>query len=116
MRPRFGCSAGVGAAPAGGDGGSGRRLMGRAGGTGGIGDRDLDLVAPDAVDRLHGRAGLANQRGGILGSEEEREGHPARVGHREVPDHPRREQVIVQPWIPDPRQRLDHARLERGGH
>ena len=90
--------------------------MCRAGRPSGVGDVDPDLFAPHAADRLHGRTSLADQRGGVLWREEEREAHPAIVGDRQVPNHARGEKVVVEARIPDGGEGGDNPGFEGVGH
>ena len=88
------------------------RPVRRLRGTGGIGDVDLDIVAPDPLDSRHRRAGRAHQRGGVLGSEQEGKADLAFLTDVQVPDHAGRQKVVFQPGVLDAGQRGRHARLE----
>ena len=79
MRPRFGCSAGVGGGDrqAAGRAADGGRWVVRAGPAGLV---TVILISSRRTPSIActARAGLAHQRGGILGREQEGEAHPAR--------------------------------------
>ncbi len=81
-----------------------------------VGHGDADSLAPDPLDSLDGGAGLANERGGIVGGEQKGEAHVSLGADREIADHARGEDVVLEPGVADGGKRRRDPRLEGFRH
>src|ERR1041385_2036903 len=78
--------------------------------------RDLDPVGLDAFYRLDGAPRLPHQRGRVVAGEQEREGNPPLGRHREIADHARGEEIVVEPGVPDAAKGRGDPGFEGRGH
>ena len=74
---------------------------------------DLDLVFPHSLDCRDGGPRCPHEGSRIFWSEQKGKCHPPFLGDHEIANHSRREEVVLQPRIPNPRQGSRDLRLER---